>query len=448
MKKYILFFSAIALLMPFFVLAQTDNTAQSNGITLKDLEVTNPGILPTSNLYFLKIFVRGIERAITFNSAKRAELELRITNEKAAEIKKLEETAADTKSLERAIESYKESTELLKSRFEALKENSENPNIDKLLDKLADRTLKHQQLFDELKAKNDELKNKIEDAEDNLGSAAADVVERLDSAEKLKERFKKAVENQREGNAKEIRAVGILNKIEKKIKNDEIKIKLSETKEELIKKFEDRVKNLPAEKTSKFEKEKAISKDEASKIINSAAALINELETKIKSYKTVPASIKSLLENAKTHLAKARASFETSKYGEAFGQANSSLSIARNAISQLLRANVNSEEKKETLPETSAPSAKKWNVEIKNRRFFPSELKIKKGDTVMWTNSDSSPAWPASAVHPTHQVYPGFDALKGLSKGESYSFTFDKVGSWKYHDHLNPSTTGVVVVSE
>ena len=64
----------------------------------------------------------------------------------------------------------------------------------------------------------------------------------------------------------------------------------------------------------------------------------------------------------------------------------------------------------------------------------------------MWVNRSDSSIWPASAFHPTHQVYPGFDALKGLGKGESYSFKFDKIGSWKYHNHLNPSVTGIVVV--
>lgn len=87
-----------------------------------------------------------------------------------------------------------------------------------------------------------------------------------------------------------------------------------------------------------------------------------------------------------------------------------------------------------------------WNVEIKDGAFFPSMLKIKKGDTVTWTNRDSSPAWPASAFHPTHQVYPGFDALKGINTDESYLFTFDKVGLWKYHNHLNPSVTGSITV--
>ena len=97
-------------------------------------------------------------------------------------------------------------------------------------------------------------------------------------------------------------------------------------------------------------------------------------------------------------------------------------------------------------------------IEIIPSGFKPSTLTIKKGDTVTFVNKGSQAAWPASAVHPIHSAYDGtslsehcskgnsFDACHGLSQGESYSFTFDKVGSWKYHDHLNPGHTGTIVV--
>ena len=97
---------------------------------------------------------------------------------------------------------------------------------------------------------------------------------------------------------------------------------------------------------------------------------------------------------------------------------------------------------------TAVQVSRKWSLDNKDGPITPRELKIKKGDTVTWTNRDSSPTWPASAIHPSHQVYPGFDALRAINAGESYSFTFDKVGSWRYHDHLNPSSGGEVEVTE
>ena len=54
--------------------------------------------------------------------------------------------------------------------------------------------------------------------------------------------------------------------------------------------------------------------------------------------------------------------------------------------------------------------------------------------------------WPASNIHPTHMIYPEFDAKRPVASGKDWSFTFTKKGTWRYHDHLNPEATGTVVV--
>lgn len=91
--------------------------------------------------------------------------------------------------------------------------------------------------------------------------------------------------------------------------------------------------------------------------------------------------------------------------------------------------------------------------------YSPSTVTIKKGDTVRFVNnSTSQETWPASAVHPTHSVYPGktaadclgsaFDACRGLKSGEFWEFTFNEVGTWRFHDHVHASKTGSVIVTE
>lgn len=95
-----------------------------------------------------------------------------------------------------------------------------------------------------------------------------------------------------------------------------------------------------------------------------------------------------------------------------------------------------------------------------DKGYQPETITIKKGTTVIFVNTAKTPTWPASADHPTHKVYPGsdiakcgtpeqvniFDACKGLAENENWTFTFNEVGTWKYHDHLNPSWLGTVVV--
>ena len=92
--------------------------------------------------------------------------------------------------------------------------------------------------------------------------------------------------------------------------------------------------------------------------------------------------------------------------------------------------------------------------------FSPSTVTINVGDTVTFRNESSLDMWPASAMHPTHTVYDGtslqqhcvsgatasFDSCGGVAPGGTYSFTFTKIGSWGFHDHLNPKYFGKVIV--
>lgn len=87
-------------------------------------------------------------------------------------------------------------------------------------------------------------------------------------------------------------------------------------------------------------------------------------------------------------------------------------------------------------------------IKVTNDGFAPQSVVIKKGGEVTWINESDGSAWVASAFHPTHLEYPGLDELAGMAKGKSWSFTFDKVGIWRYHDHLNPSRFGTVTVEE
>lgn len=80
--------------------------------------------------------------------------------------------------------------------------------------------------------------------------------------------------------------------------------------------------------------------------------------------------------------------------------------------------------------------------------FAPSPVTVKKGATVTFVNESSRGMWVASAMHPTHQLLPGFDQLKTVGKSGTYEYVFTKVGTWKYHNHVNPADTGSVAVTE
>jgi plastocyanin len=81
-------------------------------------------------------------------------------------------------------------------------------------------------------------------------------------------------------------------------------------------------------------------------------------------------------------------------------------------------------------------------VTISDFAFSPADIAVKKGDTVTWTNNDA-------AAHNVAET-DGRDGPKSgnLNKGESYSFTFNDVGTFKYNCSIHPQMTGTVTVAE
>jgi|GEM_PF-660292 len=85
-------------------------------------------------------------------------------------------------------------------------------------------------------------------------------------------------------------------------------------------------------------------------------------------------------------------------------------------------------------------------VSMTDLGFFPASISVETGTTVTFINDGQSLHWPASDVHPTHNLLPGFDANKGISTGGVYTYKFTKAGEWSFHDHLNPDFVGSIVV--
>jgi len=93
---------------------------------------------------------------------------------------------------------------------------------------------------------------------------------------------------------------------------------------------------------------------------------------------------------------------------------------------------------------TTSPQAN-MAVNITAGGFTPQTLAIKSGTTVTWTNTSGGDVSINSDPHPTHTLYPPLN-LGRVSDGGSVSLTFNKAGSYGYHNHLNPAQKGTIVV--
>jgi len=220
--------------------------ATTSEVEKVDLGVENPGILPSSPFYFLKEWKRSITRFFTTNPVKKAELELNEANERAAEIKKLEETTpSKIEVITKAANNYQQNMERLRTSLEQLKQTSENPNVDKLVENLIDRSIKHNELFDNLKDKFQEqtdLKDRLEAGQEKISEVISEIPQRLENATEFQQKLLDKIQNLPDSPLKEVRAVEILNKIEQKLPGQQEKIQ--EAKDNLIQKVENKLNEL------------------------------------------------------------------------------------------------------------------------------------------------------------------------------------------------------------
>jgi len=78
-------------------------------------------------------------------------------------------------------------------------------------------------------------------------------------------------------------------------------------------------------------------------------------------------------------------------------------------------------------------------ISIEGFAFSLAELTISAGTTVTWTNNDAAP----------HTVTADDDTWGSsrLSRGETFSFTFDQPGTYAYHCGLHPAMAATIVVT-
>ena len=87
-----------------------------------------------------------------------------------------------------------------------------------------------------------------------------------------------------------------------------------------------------------------------------------------------------------------------------------------------------------------AQASETRNVTIDNYTFSPGTLTVPVGTTVTWTNRDFD-------VHTvTADDTPPTFKSAGLDTDDTFSFTFNKAGTYAYHCSLHPHMTGKIFV--
>jgi len=76
------------------------------------------------------------------------------------------------------------------------------------------------------------------------------------------------------------------------------------------------------------------------------------------------------------------------------------------------------------------------SVTIQNFAFNPQTLTVAVGTTVTWTNQDSA----------THKINSNTFNSSDLSKGATFSYTFQTPGTYDYSCSIHPYMTGKIIV--
>lgn len=99
--------------------------------------------------------------------------------------------------------------------------------------------------------------------------------------------------------------------------------------------------------------------------------------------------------------------------------------------------------------QATSPAQSAATVTFSDSGVDQATVTIKSGQAITWINNSSKTIQVASANHPTHTLNPELSNgqfVLELAPGASSTVTLNKAGTWGFHNHLNPSVTGEVVV--
>jgi plastocyanin len=87
---------------------------------------------------------------------------------------------------------------------------------------------------------------------------------------------------------------------------------------------------------------------------------------------------------------------------------------------------------------SAAQTAEPPRIVVKNFMFQPMSLTVKAGSTVTWTNMDEEPHTVVSSS--------GLFRSSALDTKDSFSFKFDKAGTYGFVCSIHPQMVGTIVV--
>ena len=99
-----------------------------------------------------------------------------------------------------------------------------------------------------------------------------------------------------------------------------------------------------------------------------------------------------------------------------------------------------------TSTSTSTSKLPDKNITVAGGAADPASLTIPVGTKVTLTNITVAKIDIESDPHPAHTDYQELNSVNTIAPNEKKSFTFDKPGTFGWHNHLRPHVKGTVIV--
>jgi len=220
----------------------------------KALGLNKVGLLPTSPFYFLKEWWRGWKVGWIKDPIKKSEAQLQILSEKMAEAEAIAQESPKQEVLEKAFDNYANAMDKLKTRLEGLKETSENPNIDKLLDKITEAEIRHSEVLDRILENVPEAIAQVERVRQNINQTLSLLRLRFENQEEFMNRLENKLQELQPLNPTpvgEFRQLRIMESIQEQLRQtdledypEHVQAKAEQLKERLENRIQQRIQVL------------------------------------------------------------------------------------------------------------------------------------------------------------------------------------------------------------
>lgn len=310
-KTFKIFFLTVALIFAaaMTVSAQEPSDSQTAGTSSEtvaevaldetvapaDLEVSEPTLLPDSPFYFLKNLSRAVRSVFTFDKVKKAELKLKFASEKLLEVKALAEKTENSDVIEKAAKNYEKEIASIKEAADAIKDKaSENPTVEKFLDKFVQQQILHTKILEKLEEQvPEQAMEKIKEARENHLEKFGQVMEKLEDKTNIAERLEKNINEMEGSEFKSLKDIQILKQIEEKAP-EAIKEVVREARQVKLEELKEKLETMPEQIQERFQ-------EYAEKIQGAVEQKLEIIEDLKLELKAVP-QVKQKLEKAKERI--------------------------------------------------------------------------------------------------------------------------------------------------